>query len=138
MKPDEAPTPAADPTEDDPASLFVAWALAYAAFAETNRERWRALFDFRLAQGKDLPDWFEADQTQLFVRLEERLASLLPGFDAVAVRKRARTLFSAVHGIVTLGLEGKLVAWPAAPIEAELEAFIRIYVAGLMAGAAGR
>ena len=46
-------------------------------------------------------------------------------------RRRARTLFSAVHGIVALGLDGKLVAMPAALIARELTSFVATYVAGL-------
>jgi transcriptional regulator, TetR family len=40
-------------------------------------------------------------------------------------------LFSAVHGIVALGLEEKLVAMPVSAVESELEAFVRAYLAGL-------
>ena len=115
----------------DDEAQFVAWALAYAGFATTNRNRWRALFEFRMAPGKDFPDWFEADQMALFTRLERRLSGLAPTLDAATLRLRARTLFSAVHGIVALGIEGKLAALPAEAIEAELVAFVRTYVAGL-------
>ena len=110
---------------------FVAWALAYCAFAADHRNRWRALFEHRLVPGRALPDWFEADQMRLFVRLEEGLAARLPALDAAARRLRARTMFSAVHGIVALGLEEKIVAMPMVAVEAELATFVRAYLAGM-------
>ena len=113
-----------------PAQL-VAWAKAYAAFAAANRNLWRALFEFRMVEGAELPDWFAADQLRLFVRLETRLAALMPDHDAAAVKRQARTLFSAVHGIVSLGLERKLVEMPVEAIDAELETFVGIYLAGV-------
>ena len=113
------------------AERFVAWALAYCAFAAENRNRWRALFEHRLAPGRALPHWFEADQMRLFVRLEEGLAARLPTLDAPARRLRARTMFSAVHGIVALGLEEKIVAMPVAAVEVELATFVRAYLAGM-------
>ncbi len=110
---------------------FVAWALAYWSFAAMNRNRWRALFEHRLPPGRSLPDWFATEQMRLFERLEEGLAARTPRLDATARRIRARTLFSAVHGIVALGLEEKLVAMPVAAVEAELKAFVRAYLAGM-------
>lgn len=119
-------------------ALLAGWALTYRAFAAENRNRWRALFEFRLPPGRDLPDWFQADQMRLFVRLEKTLAAWMPKLDAPTRQLRARTLFSAVHGIVALGLEEKLVAMPPAALEDELAAFVRAYLAGLRSGSARR
>lgn len=116
--------------ETDPQAQLIAWAKAYATFAAAHRNLWRALFEFRMAPGAELPDWFAADQLRLFVRLETRLAMLMPGCDGATVKRRARTLFSAVHGIVSLGLEQKLVEMPVEAIDAELDMFMRIFVAG--------
>ncbi len=127
---DAAETPSARDTE----AQLVAWAKAYAAFAAANRNLWRALFEFRMAPDAALPDWFAADQTRLFVRLERRLATLMPGCDEGMVKRQARTLFSAVHGIVALGLEQKLVEMPVEAIDDELERFLGIVLAGLEKG----
>ena len=43
----------------------------------------------------------------------------------------ARTLFSAVHGIGSRGLEDRLVAVPAAELEGQLAHFVNVFVAGL-------
>jgi AcrR family transcriptional regulator len=87
-------------------------ALAYLAFAAANRPRWRAVFDHQPADGRDIPDWYMADQLRMFRYVEEPLAVLQP--DATPERRAllARSLFSAVHGIVSLGLEEKLQLIP--------------------------
>lgn len=113
------------------ADNFVAWALAYCMFAADARNLWRALFEFRMAPGRSLPDWFEADRLRLFAKLEVGLSALMPSADAAALRLRARTLFSAVHGIVSLGLEEKIDTVSVAAVEAELAQFVRSYLAGL-------
>ena len=115
----------------DTQAQLVAWAKAYAAFAAGNRNLWRALFEFRMAPGAEWPSWFTTDQLRLFVRLERRLTALMPGADEDKVKRQARTLFSAVHGIVALGLEQKLVEMPVEAIDTELERFIEIFLAGL-------
>jgi AcrR family transcriptional regulator len=112
---------------------FVALALAYCDFAAKNRNRWRALFEHQMASGRAVPDWFATDQMRLFLRLEEGLAVRLPALDGDARRIRARTLFSAVHGIVLLGLEEKLVFMPLAALQTELATFVRACLAGMAA-----
>lgn len=117
--------------DPDVGAQLIAWARAYAGFATEHHELWRALFEFRMATPRDFPDWFAAAQMQLFARLEARLAPLVPSLDAASLRARARALFAAVHGIVALGIQGKLVALPVEAVDAELVAFIETYVAGL-------
>ena len=114
----------------DAGAQLLAWSKCYAAFAASNRNLWRALFEFRMAEAAELPDWFAADQLRIFVRLESCLAALMPECDEALVKRRARTLFSAVHGIVALGLEQKLVEMATGEIDAELDAFVSIFVAG--------
>ncbi len=113
---------------------LVAFARAYRGFAAANTQRWRALFEHRIAAGSSLPPWFVADRARVFARLERCLASVLP--EGAPVTAQARTLFSAVHGLVLLGLDDKLADESGEGAEfrdgeAELAAFVRVYLAGL-------
>jgi AcrR family transcriptional regulator len=85
-------------------------ALAYLNFATAGRPRWRAVFDHRLPAGKAVPDWYLDDQMRLFGYVEGPVGELVPGLSPARRALIARSLFSAVHGIVTLGLEEKLQA----------------------------
>lgn len=114
----------------EPQARVVSWALAYCDYAAEHPNRWRALFDHRLPPGRDLPDWFVSMQLRLFARLEDELASAFPNMSESVRHLRARTLFSAVHGIVILGLEEKLVAMPVSAVKGELAAFLDRFWAG--------
>lgn len=112
--------------------VLVGWAETYLQFACDNRLRWRALFEFRLPPGTPLPVWFEQDQDAIFIRLEDRLLPLTPGITVADRKLKARVLFAAVHGIVALSLEEKIVAMPIDAVEGELAAFVRAYLRGLV------
>ena len=79
-----------------------------------------------------MPAWFEQDRDRLFGLAEAPLGVLLRG-EAPAERKlRARTLFSAVHGVVLLGLEEKLAPTSLPTLEAQLTEFIATMARGLL------
>jgi AcrR family transcriptional regulator len=115
--------------ETDEAQELLRLARAYLAFARTQEPRWRALFEHRLPAGREVPSWYVEDRNRVFSLLEEPLTRLLPGKDPGARSLLARTLFSAVHGIVSLGLEGKLGS--AETLDAQLEDFVGAVAAGL-------
>lgn len=109
---------------------LVRLALAYLEFAAIHTIRWRALFEHRMAPGRSLPEWFIEQQRGLFAQLERPLTALLPGFDRNTRQIFARTLFSAVHGIVALGLEEKLVSLPMPALRSQLVATVRAIARG--------
>lgn len=120
----------------DPAQALLALARAYLDFARREEPSWRALFEHRLPRGAPAPQWYVAARDRLFGRLEAPLGALLPGRDAAARACLARTLFSAVHGVVALGLEEKIADTPPALLDAQVESLVRLIAAGL-AGEAG-
>jgi AcrR family transcriptional regulator len=104
---------AVDPGKTDTAaeravSRLTHMAVAYLDFAAANTLRWRAVFEHRLPVGKPMPDWYHGEQIRLFGYVEQPLRELLPGLPPEQLAMLARSLFSAVYGIVTLGLEEKL------------------------------
>ena len=109
---------------------LVRLALAYLEFAAKHTVRWRALFEHRMSEARPLPEWFVEQQHRLFAQVERRLAALLPELDRDARRILARTVFSAVHGIVALGLEEKLVSLPSPDLGRQLAAAVRAIAAG--------
>ncbi|MGJ4882430.1 TetR/AcrR family transcriptional regulator [Bradyrhizobium sp. HKCCYLRH1065] len=116
-----------------PEAALVRIAIAYCDFAAHNLELWRALFEHRMPPEKPLPDWAIADQMHLFRHIHQPLAALFPlrSFDDISVT--ARSLFSAVHGMVALGLEQKLIAVPLAALRAQIATMVKAMVTGLVA-----
>jgi AcrR family transcriptional regulator len=102
---------AADAPNDAIARL-VRMALAYLDFAAAQTPRWRTLFEHRMPAGREVPTWYRAQQQRLFAYVEELLLELQADESRVRRALLARSLFSAVHGLVVLGLEEKLQAIP--------------------------
>jgi len=117
----------------DPASRLVRIATAYCDFAADNLELWRALFEHRMAPDKPLPEWAISEQMNLFRHIYAPLAELFPKHSPDELSVRARSLFSAVHGMVALGLEQKLVAVPIRALRHEIAAIVSAMVKGLVA-----
>jgi len=117
----------------DPGGRLVRIATAYCDFAAANLELWRALFEHRMAPDKPLPDWSAREQMDLFRHIYAPLAELFPKHAPDELSVRARSLFSAVHGMVALGLEQKLVAVPIRALRHEIAAIVSAMVKGLVA-----
>jgi AcrR family transcriptional regulator len=119
---------------DGPASpreTLVRIAVAYCDFAAENLELWRALFEHRMAPGKPVPEWAITEQMELFRHIYKPLAALFPQRSPAQLGVTARSLFSAVHGMVLLGLEQKLIAVPVEALREEIAAIVRAMVDGL-------
>jgi AcrR family transcriptional regulator len=122
----ERPRSSTEDARDD----LVRLALAYLEFAATYTVRWRALFEHRMSDGRPLPDWFVEQQHGLFAQVELPLGALLHGLDQTVRRGLARTVFSAVHGIVALGLEEKLAPLSLSDLGSQLAATVRAIATG--------
>jgi len=107
-------------------------ARAYLNFARSEESSWRALFEHRLPPGVEPPQWYVEARNRLFNRLDAPLSQLLPGTNHLAREAFARTLFSAVHGVVALGLEEKIAETPPKLLDEQLEKLVRIIADGLM------
>lgn len=119
----------------EPTEVLVAIAKTYCAFARENLQLWRTLFEYRMAEGAIMPEWAISEQMTMFRYILAPLRVLRPQASEPDLILLSRTLFSAVHGIVMLGLEEKLVAVPAAALDSQIEAIVRLLGKGLEQGA---
>jgi len=115
-----------------PAETLVRIAVAYCDFAAENLELWRAFFEQRMAPGKPVPEWAISEQMDLFRHIYRPLAALFPKRSTDELSVTARSLFSAVHGMVLLGLEQKLIAVPVEALRKEIATIVRAMIDGLM------
>jgi AcrR family transcriptional regulator len=105
-------------TRDDAIERLVAVAHTYLDFARKNLPLWRMIFELRL--DSPLPEWAAQDQLRLFRHIAEPLSVIMPDLDARGLTIRARTLFAAVHGIISIGLEERLIAVPVQKLSDEI------------------
>lgn len=100
------------PHDRQEVKTLVRLALAYFDFAADNELRWRAVFEHEMPDGQVVPQVHLEAHQRLFAYVEEPLRAIVPGADEAACMLLGRSLFSAVHGVVDLGLKEKLVAVP--------------------------
>lgn len=117
-----------------PGGQLEALGLAYLAFAAAHSKRWRALFEHRMPEGSILPDWYAALLETVFRSLRDPIARLMPSASEERRERIAQALFAAVHGIVILGLDGKVGLVPVPEIAARVRFLVRATLAGESAG----
>src|ERR1700734_2375315 len=87
-------------------------AEAYLGFFAEHANLLRSLFEHRMENDRPFPDDLLQMVMRTFALMHAPMVRLLPDKDPVEVALLARMMFSAVHGIISLGLEERLVAVP--------------------------
>jgi AcrR family transcriptional regulator len=113
---------------------LVKLALAYLEFAATHRKEWQALFEHRLASGQNPPEWYQRQLERLFEYVERPVEELEPDTTLARRALLARSLFSAVHGLVALGLEEKLQFIPLPVLREQVTSIVTALGFGLAGG----
>jgi AcrR family transcriptional regulator len=114
--------------KDDPIWQLHGLAAAYLDFATEHPNLLRALFEHRMEQDRPFPEDILIMVMDAFKLMHEPLERLLPGRDVALL---SRMMFSAVHGIISLGLEERMVAVPPESLRHQLAKFVDTYLKGL-------
>lgn len=122
---------------EDAAAQLVALADAYCAYAAQHRERWTAVFAHRMPAGRAVPGWYLDLQARLFRHVEAPLSRLRPGIGEADLAQLARSVFSAVHGVVSLGLDEKLAPMPEGSLRGQVRTVMSAIARGLAPPADG-
>lgn len=122
---------AAATADRDVSALFRSLALAYLSFAVEKPMLFSALFEHRMAGDASIPEWHANEHYALFRHIDAPLVAL--GLDISDKDRRilARTIYSAVHGIVHLALHGTLMVLPLDVIEKQLTLVTKVMADGL-------
>jgi AcrR family transcriptional regulator len=121
---------AAVPAED-PVRQLHGLAETYLAFAADHANLLRSLFEHRMEDDRPFPEDILKMVMQAFALMHEPLVRLLPDRNPEEVALLARMMFSAVHGIISLGLEERMVAVPPEKLRQQLAQFVDTHLAGL-------
>jgi len=118
------------PTEDPVRQLY-GLAETYLEFFAEHANLLRSLFEHRMEDDRPYPDDILQMVMDAFALMHPPLERLLPDADDVKIALLSRTLFSAVHGIISLGLEERMVAVPPQMLRQQVEQFLDAHLAGL-------
>ncbi|WP_194471789.1 TetR/AcrR family transcriptional regulator [Bradyrhizobium sp. CCBAU 51753] len=116
---------------DDPLRQLHGLADAYLGFATEHANLLRSLFEHRMEDDRPFPEDILAMVMDAFAVMHAPLVRLLPDRDPGDVALLSRMMFSAVHGIISLGLEERMVAVPPERLRERLAQFIDTHLAGL-------
>jgi len=111
--------------------IMVGLALTYAQFANQHRNLWLALFDFALQSSQPVPDWHLDEHLRLIGRVVDGLKLIAPNAPDERLQLVARALFSAVHGIVQLAIQGRFLSVPPGELEEQIKLVVRSVTRGL-------
>jgi AcrR family transcriptional regulator len=124
---------AAVPKDSTPKQVLLALAQGYVDFALANYQLWSALFNHRLPDGVEAPEWHREEHRVLIAQIIKPLQALRPDLQGVELVRRAKTVFAAVHGVVYLGLTARFVGTPREVLPAEVAALVEAMMRGLSA-----
>lgn len=109
---------------ESPERHLILLAHAYLDFAAENHNLWRALFDLKLPDNDQVPDWYRVELQTLFSYIARPVARLFPELVGRELELMVRALFSSVHGMVLLGLENRISGVPRLNIQSMLSAVL--------------
>lgn len=119
------------PVTGRPEADLAALTTAYVRFIAGNATLWQVLFDHRLAGGEDLPAWYQAQIEQMMALVENALAPLFPMAGNASGRDAARLFWSAIHGVCSLAIGGKLGIVTSMPLDEAVARLTAILLAGM-------
>lgn len=100
-----------------PVNTMIAMSHAYLHFARDNTPAWRTLFDLEVSTEESVPAWYLEELQKVFALIADPLIRIFPDMSPEDVSLMTRGLFSAVHGIVLLGLQKRISAVPIDQLE---------------------
>ena len=116
---------------EDPVRQLHGLAATYLEFASEHANLLRSLFEHRMENDRPFPEDILIMVMQAFALMHDPLVRLMPDRDSTEIALQARMMFSAVHGIISLGLEERMVAVPPEQLRRQLAQFVDTYLVGL-------
>jgi AcrR family transcriptional regulator len=119
---------------DDPAGYVVRLGDTYLRFANGDPHRWAMVFEHRLADGREVPAWYQQKVTRMFALIEQGLESFGRGHSAAEMTQAARAIWGGVHGICILAISDNLGIAGVDSVQRLTESLIRNYLQGFTGG----
>lgn len=101
----------------DPKENLIMAGCAYLKFALENERLWLTIFEIEMVPIEDFPQAYLEKSDALFAIIEELVAKIYPDEEESEINCISRTFFSAVHGIVYLGVERRILSVPQENLE---------------------
>jgi AcrR family transcriptional regulator len=116
---------------DDPIRQLHGLAATYLEFFSRHANLLRSLYEHRMEDDRPFPEDILLMVMRAFALMHQPLVRLLPERDPKEIAMLARLMFSAVHGIISLGLEERMVAVPPDSLRQQVAQFVDTHLIGL-------
>ncbi len=116
---------------DDPVRQLHGLAETYLTYFTEHANLLRSLYEHRMEEDRPFPEDILLMVMRAFALMHDPLVRLMPKADPGDIALQARMMFSAAHGIISLGLEERMVAVPPEKLRQQLARFVDTYLAGL-------
>ena len=103
----------------------------YFEFLEKHPNLWNLLFDHKLPDGVQLPEWYPKKVDRVFSVVEDALSPMFGPGQADQRSQVARVLWASVHGFCALATSGKLIIVTDKTVVEMAHSLISNYLAGL-------
>jgi AcrR family transcriptional regulator len=121
-----------------PKRHLVALGQTYFEFVAANPRLWSAIFEAGGHADGAVAEARKAEHAQLLGHVVRPLTALLPDMPAPQVELVARSLFAAVHGIVSLGQQRQFMPVPSTQVAAQIAFIVEAFADGVSRTAASR
>ncbi|MDP3897097.1 MAG: TetR/AcrR family transcriptional regulator, partial [Mesorhizobium sp.] len=119
----------------DAKGALVLLGQTYFEFVLANPKLWSAIFEVGFGSAKELPQWRIEEHVRPIGHIVKPLRFLFPDESEERRVLLAKSLFSAVHGIVSLGLQRRFVAVPPEQISEQIRFIVEAFCDGIAARA---
>jgi AcrR family transcriptional regulator len=116
---------------DDPIQQLHGLAATYLEFFSQHANLLRSLYEHRMEDDRPFPEDILLLVMRAFALMHQPLVRVLPDRDPKDIAMLARLMFSAVHGIISLGLEERMVAVPPDNLRQQVAKFVDTHLIGL-------
>ncbi len=106
-------------------------AQAYIDFSKENFNIWSTLFEYRFAEGHQVPKWYNEKVNNLLGTVEKSIRPLLSPKHQEQVKEIITVLWSGIHGICILSIKGKLDRTGVESASVLVDHFITNYMNGI-------
>lgn len=117
-------------SSDDPIDQLHGLAATYLDFATEHANLLRSLFEHRMEADRPFPEDILIMVMNAFNLMHQPFERLMPDRDPEDVALLSRMMFSAVHGIISLGLEERMVAVPPERLRHQVSQFVDTHLRG--------
>ena len=115
--------------DGEPEEILINIAKNYIKYVREHPKLWGLMFEHRLPDGDQVPDWYHEKATRLLNFAENAIATLFTSGEVKERLHHAQVLWASLHGICSIQVAGKLVLKE--PAELMARSLITNYVEGL-------